>query len=183
MKLTTPPKLIPPFHSTAASRWWPSSASSARSATDGRPVGVLGLADQPAAAAVAAAVGISDVRAGLLPEAKVAAVERLQSGGARLAVVGDGVNNAPALASAHVGVAMGRHGSDLALKTPDVVMVQDQLAALPADIDLSRHARPVVTANLAFRSPPLSSRPWSLSTWPAISRSPSASPGTRDPPW
>ena len=145
---------------------------------DGRPVGVLGLADQlrpdapaalgrlgqitdapavlitgdnqPAAAAVATAVGINDVRAGLLPEAKVAAIEQLQSGGARLAVVGDGVNDAPALAAAHVGVAMGRHGSDLALETADVVMVQDQLAALPAAIDLSRHARRVVTINLAF---------------------------------
>ncbi len=145
---------------------------------DGQAVGVLGLADElrpdaraavarlaevtaapavlvtgdnrRAAAAVAAAVGIGDVRSGLLPEGKVAAVEDLQGGGARLAVVGDGVNDAPALAAAHLGVAMGRHGSDLALETADVVMVRDELSALPAAINISRRARRVVKANLAF---------------------------------
>ncbi len=147
-------------------------------AADARPVGVLGLSDEirpdaaaavarlgelttgpavlltgdnpRAAAALAVEVGITDVRASLLPADKVTAVEALQADGARLALVGDGVNDAPALAAAHVGVAMGRHGSDLALETADVIVVRDELAALPAALRISRHARRVVTVNLAF---------------------------------
>ena len=95
-------------------------------------------------------VGITDVRAGLLPQDKVAAVRALQDAGVSLLVVGDGVNDAPALAAAHVGIAMGRHGSDLALETADAVIVRDDLTTLPAVIDISRRARRVVTANLAF---------------------------------
>lgn len=145
---------------------------------DGRAVGVLGIADEVrpdaasavarlaqltaapavlltgdnphAAAAVAGEVGIDDVRPSLLPDGKVAAVLALQAGGGRLAVVGDGVNDAPALAAAHIGVAMGRHGSDLALETADVVIVRDELAALPAAVVISRHARRVVGANLVI---------------------------------
>ena len=147
-------------------------------AADGEPVGVLALADQTrpdaagavdrlsqltasapvlltgdnpqAAAALAAEVGIADIRPSLLPADKVSAVESLQAGGGRLAVVGDGVNDAPALAAAHIGVAMGRHGSDLALETSDVVVVRDELAALPAALRISRQARKVVKANLAI---------------------------------
>jgi len=112
---------------------------------------VLLTGDNPnAASALAAEVGISDVRASLLPADKLTAIEALQAGGARVALVGDGVNDAPALAAAHVGIAMGRHGSDLALETADIVVVRDELAALPAAVRLARHARRVVTANLAF---------------------------------
>ena len=145
---------------------------------DRSPAAVLGLADQlrPHARATVAAletltgtrpllltgdnidaarhigddVGITDVRAGLLPHEKVTAVHALQDAGASLLVVGDGVNDAPALAAAHVGIAMGRHGSDLALETADAVIVRDDLATLPAVIDISRRARRVVAANLAF---------------------------------
>ncbi len=95
-------------------------------------------------------VGITDVRAGLLPQDKVTAVRALQDAGVSLLVVGDGVNDAPALAAAHVGIAMGRHGSDIALETADAVIVRDDLTTLPAVIDISRRARRVVTANLAF---------------------------------
>ena len=147
-------------------------------AVDGAAVGVLGLADRlrpDAAAAVAAAtaatgtppvlltgdnpraaarlaaeVGIADVRAGLLPEDKVAAVEALQAAGGRVLVVGDGVNDAPALAAAHLGVAMGGVGSDVALETADAVVVRDELATVPAVVALSRRATRLVRANLAF---------------------------------
>ncbi|MDQ2789307.1 MAG: heavy metal translocating P-type ATPase [Actinomycetota bacterium] len=143
---------------------------------DDRPVGVLGIADQvrpEAAAAVAAvtqltgtapvlltgdnhataiglatAVGITDVRAGLLPEDKVSAVRELEAGGQRVTVVGDGINDAPALAAAHTGIAMGGAGSDLTLQTADAVVIRDDLTTIPAVIALSRRARRVVTANL-----------------------------------
>ncbi|OBB77667.1 heavy metal translocating P-type ATPase [Mycobacterium sp. 852014-52144_SCH5372336] len=145
---------------------------------DDRPAGVLGLADRlrpnatattaelttltgrapvlltgdnPCAAAhLAEQVGITDVRAGLLPADKVSAVRRLESDGERVLLVGDGVNDAPALAAAHTGVAMGRAGSDLALDTADAVVVRDELATIPAVIALSRRARRVVAANLTI---------------------------------
>ncbi|MFB4313975.1 heavy metal translocating P-type ATPase [Actinomadura sp. 21ATH] len=145
---------------------------------DGQVAGVLGLADRPrpdAAAAVAAITtltgagpllltgdnpraadriaehaGIEDVRAGLLPQDKVTVVRNLQSGGEKVLLVGDGVNDAPALATAHAGVAMGRVGSDLALETADAVIVRDELSAVPAVMALSRRARRLVTANLAI---------------------------------
>ncbi|MBU3061319.1 heavy metal translocating P-type ATPase [Nocardia sp. NEAU-G5] len=141
-----------------------------------RPVGVLALSDQlrgEAAAAVTAAaaltsagpvlltgdnpatahrlaeqVGITDVRAGLLPEDKVGAVQQLQADGAKIAMVGDGINDAPALAVAHAGIAMGGAGSDLTLQTADAVVVRDDLTAIPTVINLSRRARRVVMANL-----------------------------------
>lgn len=101
-----------------------------------------------AASRLAAQAGISDVRADLLPADKVSAVHELQTGGGRVALVGDGVNDAPALASAHVGIAMGRAGSDLALDTADAVITRDELATVPALIALARRARRLVVANL-----------------------------------
>jgi heavy metal translocating P-type ATPase len=145
---------------------------------DGTPAGVLGLADrlrpgaadtvarltaltgaQPllltgdnvrAAARLAAEVGITDVRAGLLPQDKVTAVRELEAAGEKVVLVGDGVNDAPALAAAHTGIAMGRAGSDLALDTADAVITRDDLATLPAVIALARRARRLVTANLVI---------------------------------
>ena len=145
---------------------------------DGIPAGVLGLADQlrPAAATTVAAItaltgstpilltgdnpraaarlagqaGISDVRASLLPQGKADAVRALQAAGQRVLLAGDGVNDAPALATADTGVAMGRAGSDLALDTADAVIVRDELATVPAVIELSRRARRVVIANLVI---------------------------------
>lgn len=144
---------------------------------DGVPVGVLGIADRlrpdavatvaalavltgrtpmlltgdnpRAAARLAAEVGISDVRAGLLPQDKVAAVRQQQAAGRRVLVIGDGVNDAPALAAAHSGIAMGRAGSDLALETADAVVVRDELATVPTVVALSRRARRLVVQNLA----------------------------------
>lgn len=147
-------------------------------AVDGRAVAVFGMTDElrpdahGAVAAVAALtgqapvlltgdnaaaarqlagqVGIAEVRAGLLPHDKVAAVRDLQADGHRLVMVGDGINDAPALAAAHLGVAMGGAGSDLTLQTADAVVIGDDLRTIPAVMALSRRARRVVMANLAI---------------------------------
>ncbi|HZA12112.1 heavy metal translocating P-type ATPase, partial [Mycobacterium sp.] len=108
---------------------------------------VLMTGDNPSAAShLAGKVGIPEVHAGLLPQDKVSRIHNFERGGAKVALVGDGVNDAPALAAAHTGIAMGRVGSDLALDTADVVVVRDELAAIPAAITLSRRARRVVAA-------------------------------------
>lgn len=125
-------------------------AVSRLAALTGRPPVLLTGDNARAAATLARQVAIAEVHAGLLPADKVAAVRTLQAAGAKVAVVGDGVNDAPALAAAHLGVAMGRHGSDLALETADIVVVRDELAAVPAALALSRRARRVVGANLAL---------------------------------
>ena len=117
--------------------------------------------NQRSAARLAGEVGIGDVRAGLLPQDKVRAVDDLQSQGARVLLVGDGINDAPALAAAATGAAMGRAGSDLALDTADAVIMRDDLATIPAVIALSRHARRVVTANLIIASVIITA----LATW------------------
>ncbi|MFD8234689.1 heavy metal translocating P-type ATPase [Streptomyces sp. NPDC059696] len=112
---------------------------------------VLLTGDNPRAAAhLAAEAGIDDVRAGLLPQDKLAAVKELEDAGRKVLVVGDGVNDAPALAAAYTGVAMGRAGSDLALETADAVIVRDELAAVPATVALSRRARRLVVQNLVI---------------------------------
>ncbi len=106
--------------------------------------------NRAAATTVAEQVGISDVRADLLPHDKSATVQQLQHTGRRVLLVGDGVNDAPALATADVGVAMGGAGSDLALQAADAVVVRDDLHAVPTLLALSRRARRVVIANLVF---------------------------------
>ncbi|HEX6339875.1 heavy metal translocating P-type ATPase [Umezawaea sp.] len=99
---------------------------------------------------LAAQVGITDVRAELLPDAKVAAVRDLKADGHRVTMVGDGINDAPALAAAHTGIAMGGGGADLTLQTADAVVIRDDLTTIPAVIALSRRAHRVVIANLAI---------------------------------
>lgn len=116
----------------------------------GRPPILLTGDNRAAAQRVAAQVGITDVRAGLLPADKAAAVAALQAEGERVLVVGDGVNDAPALATADLGIAMGGVGSDLALQTADAVLVGDELAAVPAVVALSRRARRLVVQNLVL---------------------------------
>jgi heavy metal translocating P-type ATPase len=128
----------------------PESAAAVRmlaDATGAEPVLLTGD-NRRAADALAASVRLTDVRAGLLPQDKVTAVQGLRADGQRVLLVGDGVNDAPALAAADVGVAMGGIGSDLALSSADAVIVRDDLSALPAVVQLSRRARRLVVQNL-----------------------------------
>ena len=101
------------------------------------------------ARAVADEVGVDDHRAGLMPAEKVAAVEELVADHGGVAMVGDGVNDAPALAAATVGVAMGAAGSDAALETADVALMADDVSRLPYLFDLSRRAVGVIRQNVA----------------------------------
>jgi Cd2+/Zn2+-exporting ATPase len=92
-------------------------------------------------------LGLDDVRAELKPEEKVAAIREL-SAHDRVAMVGDGVNDAPSLAAAHIGVAMGARGADAALEQADVVLMHDKLENFLAAFRLSRRARKIIRWNL-----------------------------------
>ena len=143
-----------------------------------RPIGMIGVADRPresardavqmlrdhgvshvalltgdhesAARAVGDAVGLDEVRAGLLPADKVRAVEALRARYGTVAMVGDGVNDAPALAAADVGIAMGVAGTDAALETADVALMADELLKIPYALRLSRATVRNIRANIAF---------------------------------
>jgi len=146
-------------------------------ATD-RPIAIIGVSDQPresakdavqmirdhgvarvalltgdheiAARALASSLGVDDVRAGLLPSDKVDAVAALKKQFGTVAMVGDGINDAPALAAADVGIAMGAAGTDAALETADVALMADELLKIPYALRLSRATVRNIRANIAF---------------------------------
>lgn len=103
-----------------------------------------------AAGVIARQVGITNVQAGLMPEDKVAIVQQLQHDGHTVAMVGDGVNDAPALAVADVSVAMGMSGTQAAADVADLVLMSDTLAKLPGAVGFSRRILAVVRQNVAF---------------------------------
>ncbi|OFW57702.1 MAG: hypothetical protein A2133_08685 [Actinobacteria bacterium RBG_16_64_13] len=146
-------------------------------ATDRRVLAVLGIADmvrensrsaiaelhtlgvrtvmlsgdnQQTASAIAAQVGIDDARGGLLPEEKLVAVGDLVEEYGEVGMAGDGINDAPALAAANIGFAMGVAGSDTALETADVALMDDDLRKLPMFIRLSRLAVGILTQNIGL---------------------------------
>jgi len=144
----------------------------------GQPLGVIGVADtlrpgvvqtlaalrqsgiqrivmltgdnERVAAAIAARIGVDEFRANLLPEEKLNAVRELKERYGSVAMVGDGVNDAPALALADLGVAMGGAGNDAALESADVVLMSDDLSRLPTVFRIARQARRVMTQNMVF---------------------------------
>ncbi|WP_308297534.1 heavy metal translocating P-type ATPase [Tsukamurella paurometabola] len=111
---------------------------------------VLLTGDNAAAAAkVAALVGIDDVRADVLPDGKVAAVRELQAEGRKVAMVGDGVNDGPALAAADLGLAMGT-GTDVAQSAADIVLMREELSAVPDALGLARATLKTIKTNLVW---------------------------------
>ena len=98
---------------------------------------------------IAGRVGVDGFRAGLLPEEKVSAVDALKGDGG-VVMVGDGVNDAPALAKADVGIAMGAMGSDVALETADIALIQDRLDRIPYAVDLSRATMRRIRENISL---------------------------------
>jgi Cd2+/Zn2+-exporting ATPase len=106
--------------------------------------------NEAAARAVAQHVGITHYHAGVFPDQKVHEIEHLRSEYGHVAMVGDGVNDAPALAAASVGIAMGAVGSDAALETAHVALMGDDLSKLPYLIELSRRTRRVIQQNIFF---------------------------------
>src|SRR5690606_39669435 len=97
-------------------------------------------------------IGVDEVHAELLPEDKVRLIQELEKKYGRVAMAGDGVNDAPALAMASVGIAMGRAGTDVALDVADVVLMNDDLDRVATTLSLGRRTRNVIVQNLVFAS-------------------------------
>lgn len=104
--------------------------------------------NQKVADAVAKEIGLTEARGSLLPEEKVEAIGQLGQQEKKIAMIGDGVNDAPAMANSTVGIAMGAAGSDVALEAADIALMADKLETLPFAIGLSRNATSVIKQNL-----------------------------------
>ncbi len=106
--------------------------------------------NQSVAEAIGREIGVTTVLGNLLPEQKVAAIEKLRADERKVAMVGDGVNDAPAMAKSTVGIAMGAAGSDVALETADIALMADKLSNLPFAIGLSKKASKIIKQNLVI---------------------------------
>ena len=106
--------------------------------------------NQGTATAIGREVGVTDIQADLLPEDKLDYIKRLRKNNLRVAMIGDGINDAPALAAANLGVAMGGAGTDTALETADIALMSDDLSKLPYTIKLSRKALMIIKQNITF---------------------------------
>ena len=100
--------------------------------------------------AIGGSLGMTDVRAGLMPEDKLTAIKQLREEYGRVAMVGDGINDAPALAESTIGIAMGGAGTDAALETADIALMADDLEKLPYTIKLSRKTLRIIKENIMF---------------------------------
>ncbi len=125
-------------------------ATVARLQAQGLAVGMVSGDQRQTAELIAEQLGISDVHAEVLPREKAMIVKTLQERGRRVAFVGDGINDGPALATADVGVAMGLTGTDLALETAQIALLGDELSTLPHLLGLSRRAMRAIRQNLGF---------------------------------
>jgi Cd2+/Zn2+-exporting ATPase len=106
--------------------------------------------NQKVAEAIAGQIGITEAWGNLMPEQKVEAIDRLNASERKVAMVGDGVNDAPAMAKSTVGIAMGAAGSDVALETADIALMGDRLSNLPFAIGLSKKAHRIIRQNLVI---------------------------------
>jgi len=114
-----------------------------------RPILLTGDRESIAKSAAASA-GIQDYRASCLPEDKLSEIRRLQHDGRKVCMIGDGVNDAPALAEAWTGIAMGGVGSDIAVEAADITFVKDDIQSLPHLLAVSRHMMRIIRVNLVF---------------------------------
>ncbi len=115
-----------------------------------RPVVMLTGDNEEVATAIGRLVGVDEVQAQLLPEEKALAIEALRARYGGIAMIGDGVNDAPALAQATVGIAMGAAGTAAAMEAADVALMSDDIAQVPFAIGLARRTRTVIVQNLAL---------------------------------
>ncbi len=122
----------------------------ARLKTQGIHLVMLTGDNERAAQTIAAEAGIEEVHARLLPEDKLRLVRKWQQQQKRVAFIGDGINDAPALAAADIGIAMGAAGTDAALETSDIAFLSDDLTKMPEVVALSRRTLKVIHQNIAF---------------------------------